>query len=344
MSWRALSNAMPQGIKRRTHGYVIAIVVATAARMAIAQVGPIATMSSDDQKRDPSLAQSFLRIDLPATKAAAFPVNVYLSAGDLERAFDRADFRPDAAIVPTNTDLVLTAPAPATQRVLISRVQKQPAVMRDLEDQIATRKNQAPASRDGEQGVLRVGLDAFVAQLSRQAQDVPKTGAFPKSVCLVATDFANGGAIDRRELFMQDRVRKGIATCLSAMDSAGAHSLVLPLMGAASSGKQTNDAFFEGQRLLKECRLINATAGISLGIHDFAAGRRNLREIGLVQWDQEIVGMFKVPSDSRVAKSAQNAYRAYAEQIKTAFRKGLAGEKTTAGDVDGSCNAIFNVQ
>jgi hypothetical protein len=95
--------------------------------------------------------------------------------------------------------------------------------------------------------------------------------------------------------------------------------------------------------VLKECRLINATAGIALGIHDFAAGRRSLQEIGVVQWDQEIVGMFKVPNGSRAARSAQSAYRAYAEQIKQAFRKGLAGEKTTASDVNGSCNAIFNV-
>jgi hypothetical protein len=115
-------------------------------------------------------------------------------------------------------------------------------------------------------------------------------------------------------------------------------------MGAASSSTQENDVLYEGQRVLKECRLINATAGIALGIHDFAPGRRSLHQIGLVQWDQEIVGMFKVPSGSRAAQGAQSAYRAYAEKIKEAFRKGLAGEKTTASDVNGSCNAIFNGQ
>ena len=111
------------------------------------------------------------------------------------------------------------------------------------------------------------------------------------------------------------------------MDAAGAKSLVLPLLGAASSTVQTNDALYEGQRTLKECRLINATAGIALGIHDFAARRRNLREIGVVQWDQEIAGMFKVPEGSRAARAAEVAYRAYAEQVKQAFKKGLAGEK-----------------
>jgi hypothetical protein len=32
----------------------------------------------------------------------------------------------------------------------------------------------------------------------------------------------------------------------------------------------------------------------------------------------------------------------YAEQIKTALNKGMAGEKTTPADVDGNCAATFN--
>jgi hypothetical protein len=298
-------------------------------------------MFSDDQKRDASLAASFLVADLPATAAAAFPARVYLSAGDVERAFDRTEFRPDAAIVPTNTDLLMTAQSPATQRVLIDRVRKQAEVMRDLDDQIATARKQ-PASTSGEPGLLRIGVDTFMVHLPRRATDTQKRGAFPKAACFVATDFANGGAVDRRELFVQDRFRKGIAGCLAALDAAGAQSVVLPLAGAASSKEQANDALYEGQRVLKECRLINATAGIALGMHDFAEGRRGLKEIGLVQWDREIVGMFKVPKGSRAAKSAESAYREYAEQVQQAFRKGLAGEKTTASDVNGSCRAIFN--
>jgi hypothetical protein len=216
--------------------------------------------------------------------------------------------------------------------------------MRDLEEQVAARRKESPAAAAGEPGLLRIGLDSFVAKLPRGAADTRTSGSFPPSVCLIATDFAKGGAVDRRELFAQDRVRKGVAACLTALDAAGAQSVVMPLMGAASSTTQTNDAQYEGQRVLKECRLINSTAGIALGIHDFAAARRNLREIGVVQWDQEITGMFKVPSSSRAAKSAQLAYRAYAEQVNQALRKGLAGEKTTSSDISGSCNVIFNVQ
>ena len=271
---------------RRAHAVApwIAILFSVSVAVGLAQKGSLAVMFNDDQRRDVSLAPSFLQVDLPATATAAFPARLYLSAGDLERAFDRREYRPDAVIIPTNTDLRLTATAPATQRVLIARVQKQAGVMQDLEEQVATRRKASSPSSE-EMGVLRIGVDAFVAQLPRRADVKDSTGAFPRAACFIATDFPDGGAIDRRELFAQDRVRKGVAECLATLDAAGAQTLVVPLMGAASAGTQTNDAMFEGQRTLMECRHINATAGIALGIHDFAARRRNLREIGLVQWD-----------------------------------------------------------
>ncbi len=191
--------------------------------------------------------------------------------------------------------------------------------------------------------MLRIGVDTFVAQLPRNAAS-PAEATFPKAACLIATEFAQGGAVDRRELYAQDRLRRGVAECLTALDAAGAQSIVLPQMGAASSEVQTRDAMYEGQRTLMECRLINSTAGIALGVHDFAASRRNLREIGVVQWERELDLMFKVPPDSRAAGSAQAAYRGYADQVRDAFRRGLAGEKTTVGHVKGSCNTILDLQ
>ena len=306
----------------------------------LAQQGSVAAMFNDDQQRAPSLAPSFATAEVPATSGASVPLRVYLTAGDLERAFDRSEFRPDATIIPTNTDLQITVSDPATQLVLISRVQKQPDVMRDLESQVATRRQQSPAPAGGEPGLLRIGIDTFVARLG--SGNAPSQGAFPKTACFVATDFAKGGAVDRRELFLQDRMRQGIAACLDALDAAGARSLVLPLLGAASSTIQNSDAQYEGQRILKECRLLNSTAGIALGIHDFAARRRNLREIGVVQWDREITGMFRVEAGSRSERTAQAAYRAYAKQVSDVFRKGLAGQKTTADDLQGNCTAILN--
>jgi hypothetical protein len=322
---------------------LIAPLLALAAGVAIAQQGPVAAMFSDDQKRGDAIALSFATAELGPTAAAGFPSQIYLTGGDLERAFDESRFRPDAAIVPTNTDLLITAPSPATQRVLIERVQRQSAVMRDLQDQIAARRKQSPAASGQQAGLLSIGVDSFVAQLPSQGK-TQGDGAFPKVVCLVATDFAKGGAIDRRELFAQDRVRKGIAACLTALDKAGAQSLVLPLMGAATSGTQAKDPVYEGQTVLKECRLLNSVAGIALGIHDFAPSRRNIREIGIIQWDQELEQMFSLPKGTRLAQTAQNAYRIYADQIKLALRKGLAGEKMTSTDVDGSCTAILNPQ
>jgi hypothetical protein len=298
-------------------------------------------MFADDQKRDPNFAPSFLVVDPPASKSGASP-KVYLSAGDLERAFDRPEFRPDGAIVPTNAELQIDAPSPATQRVLVDRVRKLPDVARDLQDQVEAYRKKHPAAATGQPGVMTIGVDTFLAELPRNAKQ--SAGAFPRVVCLVATDFAKGGAIDRREFFTQDRVRKGISACLTALDAAGVQSVVMPLMGAASSATQSKDSQYEGQRLLKECRLLNSVAGIALGFHDYAANRRNIREIGLVQWEQEITDMFSVPSGSRAAESAQRAYLTYAEQIQLALHKGLAGQYMTAGDLNGNCNTTFNAR
>ena len=166
---------------------------------------------------------------------------------------------------------------------------------------------------------MTIGVDTFLAELPRNAKQ--SAGAFPRVVCMIATDFAKGGAIDRREFFTQDRVRKGIAACLTALDAAGVQSVVMPLMGAASSATQSKDTQYEGQRLLKECRLLNSVAGIALGFHDYAANRRNIREIGLVQWEQEITDMFSVPAGSRAAESAQRAYLTYADQVQAGIEQ-----------------------
>ena len=332
---------LPYGRPARAFALLVAFTVV--AVVSTAQQGPVGAMFESDKARDAARAPSFQLVDLPATRADQAGMRVYLSAGDLDRAFDRPEFRPAAAIVPTNTDLSITAPQPATQHLLISRVEKQPDVMRDLQDQIERRRKQSSANTGREPGVLRIGIDSFVVQLPRGTATAAG-GNFPKAACLIATEFAKGGGIDRRELYAQDRVRRGVASCLTALDAAGAQSVVLPLMGAASSEVQSHDAMFEGQRTLMECRLINSTAGIALGIHDFAARRHNLREIGIVQWDRELDVMFKVPPDSSAAKSAQIAYRAYAAQVGDAFKRGLAGEKTTVSDVKGTCNAILDVQ
>ena len=304
----------------------------------VAAQSPIAAMYGDDQLRNKVITLGFVTAEIPASAGASFPAEIYLTQGDLQRAFDETRFRPDGAIVPTNTDLQLTAPSPATQRVLIDRLQKAPAAMKALQDQVDARRSSSAAP--GQSGLLQIGVDSFAARLS--SAGTPPGAAFPQNVCLVATDFANGGAIDRRDLFAQDRMRKGITACLSALDAAGVQSLVVPLVGAASSGTQSRDPQYEGQRVLMECRLINAIAGIALGIHDFAPNRRSVREIGIIQWEQEILGMFGATRGSPMSRAAQSAYRTYANQVKLALQNGLAGRKTSTSDVSGSCSAILN--
>src|SRR4029453_164669 len=98
--------------------------VAALAIVARAQQTPIAAMFGDDQKRNPNFAPSFLVVDLPASKAGGARPKVYLSAGDLGRRLHLPAFRPDGAIVPTNAELQVDAPSPATQRVLFDRVRK----------------------------------------------------------------------------------------------------------------------------------------------------------------------------------------------------------------------------
>jgi len=297
-------------------------------------------MYSDDQQRARSMAVGFATASIPATGTATAPAQIYLTTGDLQRAFDDARFRPAAAIVPTNSELQLTAKAPATQQVLIDRVRKQPDVLKALQDQIDGRRRSGGASPPA----LEIGIGSFVVKLSQTAGQ-PSPGPFPSTVCLLATDFPGGGAIDQRELFAQDRLRKGIAGCLTALDAAGAQSVVVPLVGAASSGTQANDAQYEGQRVLMECRLTNAVAAIGLGIHDFAASRRNLRELGIIQWEQELLEMFGARGGTPMSRAAQAAFRTYATQVKQALRNGLAGQPTSSRDLPGGgCTAILNVR
>lgn len=284
--------------------------------VAAAQQAAVGAMYAADQKRERALEPSF------ATATLASTVRVYLSAGDLERAFDTASFRPDAAIMPTNTALAFAAASPATQRLLIDRVKLDAATLKELDAQAAARRSK---------GTLQVGTDTFVAKLAG-------SGRFPKSACFIATDFAQGGSVDQRDLFTQDRVRQGVAACLAALDAGGAVTVTMPLMGASSSETQSKDPVFEGQRLLKECRLINSVAGLALGIHDFVPKRRNIREIGIVQWVREFQEMFSLPKASKVERAS---YESYAEYITVAWRKGLEGMKTTPGDVGGNCATTF---
>jgi hypothetical protein len=169
--------------------------------------GPVAAMFDDDQKRDSALAMSFVAADLPPAGSVTSSLRVYLSAGDLERAFDKREFRPDAAIVPTNTELRATAASPATQRVLVSRIQKQPEIMRDLDEQIAARRKLEPAAPGG----LRATSTAAARPSSTpRSAAAPAQSANPRS--------------DRHAIFsFLKRVTRRFTTAFSSKLSPGEH-------------------------------------------------------------------------------------------------------------------------
>ena len=137
---------MARGIRniRATLLIAAALVVCTALRDGA--TGPVAPCLRTSRS-EVLLASSFATADIAPTGAAGFPSQVYLFAGDLERAFDNAKFRPDAAIVPTNTDLQLTATSPSIQRVLVDRVRKQPAIMRICRNRSRPDGSSRPARR-----------------------------------------------------------------------------------------------------------------------------------------------------------------------------------------------------
>ena len=88
---------MPSEPRRtRIHSLVVASCLAALTGVVVAQTGPLAAMFKDDQERAASRTMSFERVELPATATARVPLQVYLSAGDLERSFDTAAFRPRA--------------------------------------------------------------------------------------------------------------------------------------------------------------------------------------------------------------------------------------------------------
>ena len=76
----------------------------------------------------------------------------------------------------------------------------------------------------------------------------------------------------------------------------------------------------------------------------FAPNRKNLREVGVIQWEQEILPMFGAGQGAEMSRAGQAAYRTYTDQIKQALRHGLAGQHTTSTDVSGGCTGILNAR
>ena len=147
------------------------------AGVVVAQQKPVAAMFGDDQKRGETIALSFATAEIarprrPDSPCISISPQVTSCARSTGLIFDptRRSCRP----IPI---CCTTGAWPATQRVLMERVRKQSTVMRDLEEQIAARKKQSPATSDG---LLSIGVDTFVALLPRPGR-AQASGAFPKT-------------------------------------------------------------------------------------------------------------------------------------------------------------------
>jgi hypothetical protein len=112
----------------------LAALLLVSASVGRAQQSPVAAMFNDDQKRDKNLAASFLVVEF-RRRPRDLPCRCTSAPAICSGHSNRPEFRPDSAVVPTNVELQIDAPSPATQRVLMDRVRKAPDVLRDLQEQ-----------------------------------------------------------------------------------------------------------------------------------------------------------------------------------------------------------------
>jgi hypothetical protein len=314
---------------------------------ALAEDRPVASWFTDQQSAS-QFTRSFYKVQLPATPAGPQELSVFLTVGDIAVAFDRARFRPDGAIVPTNMNLDLYASFPATQAILIQRVSADPPTLHNLQTQVDAERKRHGSDLAAGSGVLSLATGTFTASLKR----VPLTNnarsqPFPTTVCLIATDYPTGGSISRRDLFTQGQVRIGVKDCLLSLDKSGAHSVMMPLIGAASIATQGEALSDPKERLLLRCRLVNAISGIALGISDFAPTRHAVEEIGIVQWDKDLLRLFSAPNrpvTPKIEEALAHDYQDYSQGVIETLRRGLGGKLTTGDDLkERDCNSILGI-
>ena len=193
----------------RVFAFIVGMSVAALTGVTMAQQGPVAAMFADDQKRNASLAQSFTTAELPATSGASVPLQRVP-----QRRRSRAGLR--RIRIPSRRDDCPHQHRPADRGTGAGDPAR------------ADRSRSETAGRHAEPGRPGRSAPATGVSTNRRRAGPPShrhrfvrgapgagrrcpAGAFPKAACLVATDFANGGAVDRRELFLQDRMRQGIS-------------------------------------------------------------------------------------------------------------------------------------
>jgi hypothetical protein len=246
---------------------------------------------------------------------------VFLVSGSLDEAFD---FRPDAVVVPTNTQADLFAEFPITQHILIDRAQLTPGAADALRQAVDARRK----------GLLPLGTGSLTVTLPEPARQ-----RLPGVVCLIATDYSQGGSNERRDLFYQHHIATGVGGCLRDIDATGARSIALPLVGSATFA--TRDSALKGEeRDLLQCRLINSISGIGQAIAEFSHTPFGLTDVGVVIWEKDLRRLFgTTPADPR-----RKEFDRFAAFARASILRGLAGKNTTSAELGmPQCLSIFGL-
>lgn len=291
-----------------------------------------------------NFASNFDQVSIGRDGNASDDVNVYLTVGKIQSVFDIDRFRPDGAIMPTNLNLNFRAAFPTTQKYLVERVSKYPNVLKYLVDAGNSERIRRVPGASIDTAVMTMASDAFTVGLAGVAPVVgEKVRPFPATVCFVATDYPKSGSGDKRDLFVQSKVRVGIAKCLRELDERGVKSVALPLIGAASNWARDSDRERAANRRLLRCRLINAVSGISLGIGDFVKESRSIIDINIVQWDDDIQSLKNIPAATVSEKAVtKRVFEEYNNNVRTTFRRGLQNSVTRGSDIqENACNSIL---
>ena len=205
-------------------------------------------------------------------------IRLYIMDGDLNRTFDHAEFRPSAAVLPTNTRVNIEDPFPVTQRLLL-RSRLTEAEMRVIDEKISLGTK------------LDLGRDSLVVTLPDDSGDI---GTLPRKLCLIATDLPGGGVINDKDFYFQKPLGEGLASCFEGIDRLNATSVVTPLVGSALFAVKPGTPLTRDQRRLKICRLLNSLGGIVIGLARSATDSKSIQEVGIIFYTKELNDLFQL--------------------------------------------------
>lgn len=306
---------------------------------------PVRQLFVDAKTKTPLLNRSFSthRVQAPSD------LNVYLFASNIELAFDKREFRPDAMIIPTNDQLLFEEVYPTTQKLLVDRLKREP--------ENYTRVVSEADEYMKKQSRLIMATDFFPIQLKpNSAPKSMEAQPFPSFVCLIATDATIGGSIDLRPLFTQFKIKDGIEKCLAWLDAKKVNSVVMPLIGAASGLREDGHLNEESERKLMECRHYNSIAGIGLGIAAVSPKLKHIQEIGVIQWTEAFETMFPLlglashtqPIPTVLPDAGLNAYKEFAalavRTLEEALKGTAANPPPPKSAEEPDCNRIYGLR